>query len=203
MAYHWEMPGQDDVKGLLEHPTVIGWPRKFQQQFRSAVRGDDPAFGDTFDSKLTELKKRAKEYFTEGSAQYNQVLAMFENILNDTAYIVPQYVLRLNQNVGSRYSKQISDSNIGCIYSTTQVITEATANSVPLPGRYEYKLKSIPAKPNSSGISIDTEYGRQNDFVWGWLKKNSTESQIAGGKIEIQTEWVLDLWSELIYPLAV
>jgi hypothetical protein len=198
MAFHWEVLGNDDQKSLLEHETVIAWNPKLLDALRTAIANED---NKTYDQRIDDLETAVANYSSPGNATLGKVVGFFNLILNDQNYLVPQYVLRLNQTIGSRYSKQISDPNVRKIYTTAQVIAEASTNLTPLPQRIKYKIENIQPLPTSGRI-IGQDYSGEDSYTWGWLKKSSTETQIAGGKIEIQTEWVLDLWSELIYSLV-
>lgn len=98
------------------------------------------------------------------------------------------YSVRLTQTVGNTYSQQIADNNVLQIYTTTQLTAEADSFSAPMPARFSYKINQIPEQ---------TAVG----FLWGWLKQPSNETQIAGGKIQIVTEYWLELWDTTTYSV--
>jgi hypothetical protein len=111
-----------------------------------------------------------------------------------THYARSQYVLRHTTNVSPRYNINISDVNVDCIYTTTQLLTEVANPATwvyPLPPRLIFKIQAIPAPGAVSG------------FVWGWRKLASTEGTAANGRINISTEYWLEQWScPFIYAAA-
>lgn len=101
-------------------------------------------------------------------------------------YFFASYAVRLTQTVGNTFSQQISDNNVLNIYTTAQLFNEAQGNGTPIPARLRFKLENIPTQTATG-------------FVWGYLKQPSTENQVGGGKIQIITEWILELWDALTY----
>lgn len=101
-------------------------------------------------------------------------------------YYTEGYVLRHTTNVSNRYSANIADFNINCIYTTAQLLSEVQNPSLwvyPMPGRLAYKLNALPAPPF------------QPFYLWGWLKSASSESTSANNRVNIVTEYELAHWS--------
>jgi hypothetical protein len=120
---------------------------------------------------------------------------LFNLLIKGTAhYALGQYVLKHSTNVSNTYSANISDVNVERIYTTEQLLAETTNSGLwtyPLPGRLQYKLQNIPAP------------AAQTNYLWSWRKLPSTESTSANNRVEISTEYWLELWHTFIYPPVV
>jgi hypothetical protein len=108
-----------------------------------------------------------------------------------THFALGQYVLRHTTNVGNQYSANIADANIERCYTTAQLLGEVQNSSLwtfPLPGRLAYKLQNITAPP------------AQTHYQWGWRKLPSPETTTSNNRVEITTEYWLELWHTFLYP---
>jgi len=105
------------------------------------------------------------------------------------SYAVTQYVLRHRMRVSGSYATPTLDANVGKIYTTAQLLAECAGFFYPLPARMKNKLAAIP-----SGLAAG-----DSALLWGWRKMPSIESAVAGGAVEIATEWWLAGWSLFLY----
>lgn len=97
-----------------------------------------------------------------------------------THYSTGQYVLRHTTNVGNRTTFNVSDANVDCIYTVSQLISECANSGLwvfPIPPRLITKINLLPFPPVRTGY--------QN----GWLKRGSTETTGANNRIDITTEY--------------
>jgi len=111
-----------------------------------------------------------------------------------THYSISQYVLKHTTSVANTYDVNISDVNVECIYTTSQLLYECTLRRswvFPLPRRLVFKIQRLPAPVARAG------------YLWGWRKLPSTESNAARNRINITTEYWLEQWSTFLYDPAV
>lgn len=112
-------------------------------------------------------------------------------------YNVGQYVLRHTTNCSPSSGSNVSDSNVECLYTTAQLLSEVRSSfywTNILPWRLYNKILSIPSR---AAPAPEDAY-----YLWSWRKLPSTETLTANNRIEINTEYVLYLWSTLRYALA-
>jgi len=115
-----------------------------------------------------------------------------EILKGQTEYEKPSYVLRHTSycNAQSIYNSSIQNTN--CIYTPSQLLTEVGSGwTYNLPPRLYSKIAQIPFQ-----YAAQTE---QPYYQWGWLKKITREPVLANFMVEVNTEYVLDLWSTLRY----
>ena len=108
-----------------------------------------------------------------------------------THFALGQYVLRHTTNVGNQYAANIADVNVERCYTTAQLLAEVQSSSLwtfPLPGRLAYKLQNIVAP------------AAQTHYQWGWRKLPSPENTTANNRVELTTEYWLELWHIFLYP---
>lgn len=104
------------------------------------------------------------------------------------------YVLKHTTNVPARSTQNIADFNIGAIYSTASLLTEATNSSLwvyPLPARLVFKINRIFVPSVRPYYSV------------GWLKERSNEETSANNRVNIVTHYTYDQWSTDDYPISV
>lgn len=114
-------------------------------------------------------------------------------------YQTSLYALKHTTNVPNYWDLNVSDIFPNCIYSNPRFlaeVTDPTAWLLPLPGRLQYKL----ALAYSNLIAVSPVPGNiTGQFQVGWLKSASSEATTGRGRIEIQTNYVLDQWSNTLY----
>jgi len=103
-----------------------------------------------------------------------------------------QYVLKHTTNVASNYSANIADIGVDCIYTPAQLLTECQSTALwatPIYSRLSYKIAHVPQVPASTPAN----------FQWGWLKSASTETTSPYNRIQIETDFTLEMWSTRLY----
>lgn len=126
--------------------------------------------------------------FNFDSATYNQAMQLFKLLIsNSDHYSKGQPVLRHTQTVGDSYLGDLPQANEEKIYTTQQLLDECAGYPRKLPLRLVNRIKNFPAPDDVTG------------YRWGWRKLPINEITVGNFKIEITTEWYLDLWSTFYY----
>lgn len=183
---NWEILGNAERKDLFQNPL---WGNLISDDQLALIQqhlenNDKPSVAFA-DSGLTSL---AGGVVQRAYARYQAGNQEFEN----DAY-GGGYVLKHTTNVPNRWTRNIADTNVGRIYSTSQLLTEVNSAilwTFPIPNRLYYKINNIP-------VPTLREY-----FQWGWKKSRSDEDTTANNRVNITTHYVLELWSMDDYGLA-
>lgn len=187
----WDIPGTTQILDLFEHPKSLGIEKR------------NPGV-------LGFIKNSVKEYQDQatvgaftfsvslGTAQDNTWARQLFNRLvrGGTGFKKESYKVVHNQSIPDIYAANIVDSNVLKIYSFAKLKEEITAAGLttPCPGRLIAKIDAIAAD-----IVPDSNDYDASDYFWGWLKSPSSERGVADNKIQIATEWELELWSLFEY----
>jgi hypothetical protein len=204
----WECPEPRAEKPLFEHPLFIAGLYSYGSSSGGAV--DDVWLTEQVCAwkKAAESRQKFSDFTAPYQTYWNTFVAanpfygglmirFYRMMANDqTHYQTTQYSCRHTTNAPNYWGLNQADLNVNAIYSPAQFMSEVTNGSLwyfPMPGRMQYKL--------STAVSalLATTPSRSN-FLIGWLKGASAESTVARGRIEIQTQYVLDQWSTDIYP---
>jgi hypothetical protein len=148
-------------------------------------------------SRVNDELDSVTQAFADVEAEYlDDLTELFTLLMRGTeAYQAYQYSLKLTQTKGSRWGASIADVNVLHIYTTDQLIVEAASNDTPINGRMQFKMAAIPEE-----YAMQTGGAILTGYKWGWLKSPSSENYLSGVKIQIETEWTLELWSTFVYP---
>ena len=180
----WQVMANEIQKDLREHPAFQAMEASYPGTIGYVVR--DVALYN---------QGQAPGSPAPDPTVYDTYSQMFQLLIRGvTHYALGQYVLRHTTNVSNVYQANVSDLNVWRVYTTAQLLIETGSTKgwvYPLPGRLSAKLQAIPAPAAQTG------------YVWGWLKKPSTESTTASNRIEISTEYWLEQWASILYPSAV
>lgn len=173
----WEIRANEIQKDIREHPlaSVTYISEDVWNQIQSGL--DNRTKPADMSPALTGNAAKVYDLLRRGSTHFS----------------LGQYVLRHTTTVGARTTRNVSDNNVECIYTTAQLIAEATNTGLwayPLPARLSTKIQAIQAP------------AAKPDYLWGWRKLPSTETTAAGNKVEITTEYWLEQWSTFVYGLA-
>jgi hypothetical protein len=175
----WEIVGDEAQSDFLLHPTML-----------SNLALED----------IQELR----QYLNDGLTS-NQVFIMADwEDLQDTAieriyaavfngqteYLKQQYVLRHETSLSGRSKENIADVGVNQIYTIASLLSEVQDSSLwafPLPERLAYKISNIlpPYVPYG--------YSAPQNYVWGAFKSTSTESTVVNNRIQIRTDYTIDL----------
>ena len=112
-----------------------------------------------------------------------------------TEYRVAQYVLRHTTNAPNNWGLNVADIGPNTIYTPAQLYSEVANPALwafPLPQRLITKIAYI---PDQSVVFADGTV----IYLWGWLKSPSTEHTSANNRVDIVTEYQLDLWATNYY----
>ncbi len=190
----WTVAQNENSKSALENPLIIaGMAAEGGTAEQQLNRRIDIAKVQTGEMEYDTLSKEFEDRDLTFSLRLLQQIK-----LGSTDYAMSGYVLRHCTNVGNRFASNVSDINTDAIYTTSLMLSETT-NSFswiyPLPGRLQYKLQAI----SNDFIS---RYGTHEGYLWGWLKRGSTEGTAANNRINIVTEYWFDEWSTDRYSYA-
>lgn len=100
------------------------------------------------------------------------------------------YILRHGTNVSNRYTVNIADFGVGQIYSTSQLLSEASNSGLwinPLSERLQYKIANVPVPTF------------RDNWMVGWKKSRSTENYAANNRDDIVTNYTYGQWSLALY----
>jgi hypothetical protein len=195
----WEIHANQEIRDLFSHPAIV-------QAVNNVVGGQQPST-DVFTALRNAIQNENTIAQLQSNATLTAVLADptaspliydFYNAYRQgtTGYRRQQYVLKHKTNVSNRWQVNVADIGIDQIYTPAQLFTEVTNPAswiFPLPGRLQFKLAAIPVPVESS---FQSAYG----YLWGWLKSGSTEITEALNRVNIETDYSLDLWDTNIYP---
>lgn len=192
----WEIHANEEVRDLFSHPDIV------------QAMGDTIGYGQPSTDAFTAIREALAASDTVAQLAALPALAGTEAIFDfitefyqlyqqgTTGFRRQQYVLKHKTNVSNRWSVNIADYGIDQIYSPAQLISEVTNPSLwifPMPGRLVYKLLNIP-------IPVDASFIESANYQWGWLKSGSTEITEGLNRVNIETDYVLELWNLDIYP---
>jgi len=101
-----------------------------------------------------------------------------------TNFLRGKYVVRHHTNAPSNYASNIADFNVEKIYTISQLLSECQSTSLwimPMPGYLAYKILNYPVPVHM-----------RNNYMWGALKTRSNAITAARGRVEINTEYLID-----------
>ena len=115
-----------------------------------------------------------------------------EVLKGQTEYEKPGMVLRHTSYCSAGSTYNASTAHAMQIYTPAQLLTEVGSG-------WTYNL---PPRIYSKIAGIAFEYAALHEqpyYTWGWLKKITREPVLANFMVEVSTEYVLGLWSNLRY----
>lgn len=125
------------------------------------------------------------------------------NFRGSPNFLRAQYVLRHTSNVSNRTNTAYVDMNTLQIYSISAMLTEIQAATWAYPCPAQTVTALLDATTNLANFFTPSGVLADLNYALGWLKKPSTRLTTAYNRIDITTEYVLDLWSTLYYPSPV
>ena len=181
----WQIVGDEESRDGLSHPLL----------YNSLVALSLDAYKIIASARAhLEANDDPTALFASGGDFYGSpaILQKFYDlqVRGEDGYFHDRYVLRHTTNAPNRWSVNVSDVGIDQIYTTSQLLTEVQDGTqwiFPLPGRLAYKIGAIPAPTF------------QTDYLWGWLKRGSTETSAANNRVDITTEYKLEQWPSGTY----
>jgi hypothetical protein len=110
-------------------------------------------------------------------------------------YTTGQIVVRHIQTISDSYtynSGHWAFASAELVYTPTQLLTECSSGWVRnMPATMQAIVTAYNAAPT----------GMTSDFIWGWKKTTPSVVTSAAGKLEVSTEYILDVWSKYYYGL--
>ena len=179
----WEIVGNEESRDLLGHPDMVNTLSDSDLiKFRAHLDKDPP---DSPTSVFTGSGDLAS--YAGGIVQ--KVYGLI--IRNQTEYRNAQYVLRHTTNAPARWAVNIADWGVDNVYTPAQLLSECSNSSLwtyPLPNSLYYQIAYLSSPSVPSG------------YRWGWLKSAPIKTTAANNRIDIVTEYTLEVWPTFIYP---
>lgn len=178
----WQIVGNEDSPDILTHPTILAFnlDSKDTATMRRACSDDnvikwDDVYAKMNDTDNGDALKKFFDLYKRGSQQYRKA----------------QYVIRHSTNCPSRNLPNIADVGIETIYTFARLLSEVQSSALwlfPMPANLVYQISNIPVPTGRDG------------YRFGWLKSPPTKTTSANNRIDITTEYTLELWSLTLYP---
>lgn len=187
----WDMPGQEIDMDIFEHEDVLAMDQAMPNAI-GRIRFEIKRYNEWDEAKEEKPYSFPSSDFGSYANLATEIFRLA--IKGTTHYRKPLHVLRHRQTVSDTYSRDIPNDVTGTerIYTTQQLLSECANFPYPLPARMRRKIQEIDnLRPNPIPAG----------YAWGWRKLPSSETTIAGGRIEVTTEYILELWSTTLYKM--
>jgi hypothetical protein len=190
----WEVLANENMFDIKEHPTYGALPIGLKTGILRNLKAHESgkvAAGDVVISDATAaLKLTTAEDSGATELQESSAFAFYKLMIRGTThYPAYNWVLRHTTNAPADWTRNISDSGVGTVYTPENLNTEISNESLwayPCPPRLRTKI---------SNITLPAESG----YITGWLKKPSSEASAANNRIDISTEYVFGNYASIIY----
>ncbi len=164
--------------------------------FTSKICSDGIAGDAKFASKVEGAFAAYKENDFDGANEIrdsvdSSVLSEFDTMIfllgkHVDSFYVGQYVLRHSINISNFYTASLpGDGSVEHVWAPGDLLS-----AFAIPAYLSQKISSIP------------EPDFQARTLWGWRQLPSTASTAAQNRVDVSTEWWLDLWSTDLYAQA-
>jgi len=193
----WSIEAQSSTFSLYEHPKTLRL-EKLYPNILSFIKADVEASkaGDLTMTPYSEKLQGVYESLAEADALVADML-LRRLITDGTEYSRESYKLVHTQTVSGDYGQDLpTDGNVLKLYNYGELEAEVTDSSltVPCPERLLTKLENA-----FTDNAPDTSYYLAADYYWGFRKSPAPERLIANGKVQVITEYTLELWSLFAY----
>lgn len=201
----WELSVDEERPSIFENPiflqTISGAANKslLLTLMRSALQNgdastsawdalvhfplDDPEGDSPFVTAIQGVDPvKLKQYFDD----YN---------LGVTNYIRGKYRLRHTTNAPARWNANIADFNVERAYTIAQLLNEVQNGSLwvlPLPGYLAFKISNYFVTSLGSPV--------RSNYTFGAFKCRSNAVTAAYNRVEIVTEYIIDMINTNLYP---
>lgn len=189
----WQMVGNEVNESAFYAPPLMAVISEDKRDVIARAIKDNSTLSDAQDALLDDTGFVYPDVADAASLQFYKELQKGQD-----SYAVGQYVLRHTSNASAGSTYNISDVNVERLYTTSQLLTEISNGTLwlnPCPQRLRVKIGAIPSRA--------AQGSEANYYLWSWRKLPSTETLTINNRIEINTEYVLYLWSTLRYELAI
>jgi len=188
LEWGWEVAATEERRDMKEHPVAINIVNALNAQ--SAKSGTD-----ALRQVIQAVDDATDLLFVEGVLP-NEATRVFERLYNvmlkgQTHFAWPHYTLRFNATVGAAFAGAINDDGAYRVYSASNIISQF--NNFPMYARTQARVLALQAFDPATLFASAGVTGLSG-YTWGWLKKPMSETQLRDFKIQLSTEWDLDLW---------
>ncbi len=196
----WQVLGDEVSKSIFDHPGAI----YFEHLSPGAMTRIKEIVADIKENGYTAAAVAVSisgDPLAVIDPDNNLAMRMIRLLLKDQdQYSEAHYVVRHSRTVSATYTGDTDDTFVGLIYTTAQLIAECTRSGLTtqIPTRLQSKINNIdgPSFLYSGSLLLPD---RVSGYRWGWKKLPSSESTVAGNRVEITTDYVLDLWNVDFY----
>jgi hypothetical protein len=194
----WQIVGQEVQESAYYSTVLMSYVNKNDRTViaRAMKDGGKPGWETLQAARLAQQKDDHIAYTAVTAVNSRQFYRQL--MRGQEFYAAGQYTLRHTTNVSEYSTYNVSDYNVECLYSRSQLLAEITSSSLwvkPCPNRLVNKILSIPDQTPSDPDEEDFYY-------WSWRKLPSTETTGANNRVDINTDYVLYLWPLLYYATA-
>jgi hypothetical protein len=190
LEWGWEVAATEERRDMREHPVIT-----------DLVRDMDALSTKLGTNSLLDVIKSAEDrtqlLIIPGLGELPPAAAVKFGQLYDallrgqTHFAWPHYTLRFNATVGASFNGAINDDGALRVYSASDIISQF--NNFPMYARTQARVVALQAFDPSTLFAPAGVTGLAG-YTWGWLKKPMSETQLKDFKIQLSTEWDLDLW---------
>lgn len=193
----WELGVDEERPSIFENPLFLSFvnaaanPGRVITMMRNALQNGDP-LNSAWDTLAADTN------FTAASAGANlgKLKQYFDDYnLGVTNFIRGKYRLRHTTNAPARWNANIADFNVERAYTIAQLLNETQNQTLwilPLPGYLAYKISNYYV--GALGSPVRTNYS------FGAFKLRSNAVTAAYNRVEITTEYVIDMINTNLYP---
>lgn len=188
LEWTWEVAATDERRDMKEHPVVLNIVNALNAQ--SAKSGTD-ALRQVIQAvdDATDLLFVAGVLPTEATRVYERLYNVM--LRGQTHFAWPHYTLRFTATVGAAFSGGINDDGAYRVYSASDILSQFSG--FPMYARTQARVLALQAFDPAALFAAAGVSGLDG-YTWGWLKKPMSETQLKDFKIQLSTEWDLELW---------
>ena len=182
----WEIGVNRTTRGCLQNPLNIAALGGVGSVDLLALASF--AAGDVVVTGTQTQYDATKAYIVAGDNNPAALRLLDRMNTGQDSYQFDQYTLRHNTNASNRGYYNVADLNVNCIYTYANLIGEIT--------NFGYWI--FPAPPEILGAISDIFAGLASPLAYymqGALKGGSQRTTTANNRINISTEYALDVWS--------
>lgn len=192
----WELGVDEERPSIFENLIFLSWvnqaadPSRVITMMRNALQNGDP-----LNSAWATLAAESNFIAASAGANLSKLKQYFDDYnLGVTNFIRGKYRLRHTTNAPNRWQVNIADFNVEKAYTISQLLIEAQNKTLwvlPLPGYLAYKI-------NNYFIQSLGSPARAN-YTFGAFKMRSNACTAAYNRVDITTEYVIDLINTNLY----
>jgi hypothetical protein len=179
----WEIGVNHTSKSSLQNPNN-GVALAYQEIIARAIKD-----GSSLDAARQSLEDDTGDVYADDIESVPAAMRLRKRMLNgQDSYNFDQYVLRHTTNASNRGYYNVADANVNKIYTYSQFLNEIMDGGYwffPAPTEILSALSVIFGNLATAGAN----------FLQGALKSGSPRSTAANNRVNIVTEYTIDVWS--------